>query len=217
MDLAGVNSIDIGARDRSYGKEDLGQEDFMKLLLQELSQQDPLNPMDSKEFTVQLTQFSSLEGITDINDSLNNLLSFQKSMQNATVTNLIGKSVKVGGNSAYLRGTATMSYDMSGSAASTRILISDMSGRVVRSEELGSQTAGASNYIWDGMDDLGNQLSEGPYNFEVEALDTSGNPVEVETRSSGYVTGVDFDDGATYLVLDGDKRVYLSDIRSIVE
>ena len=217
MDISGVSSIDVGASKQIFGKQTLGQEDFMRLLLQELSYQDPLNPMDSKEFTVQLTQFSSLEGINDINGSLGDLLVSQQSMQNTAVTNMIGKTVKVGGSSAYLRGTADMSYDLAGNTSSVKIIIRDATGKVVRSEELGSQSAGARNYLWDGKNDLGNQLNEGFYTFSVEALDLEGKPVQAETRSSGYVTGIDFDDGITYVVLDGNKRVYLSDIKSIEE
>jgi flagellar basal-body rod modification protein FlgD len=68
MNIPGVTTIDPGASKAVYGKDTLGQEDFMRLLLKELSHQDPLNPMDSKEFTVQLTQFSSLEGEHDWKD-----------------------------------------------------------------------------------------------------------------------------------------------------
>ncbi|KPK02680.1 MAG: hypothetical protein AMK71_01445 [Nitrospira bacterium SG8_35_4] len=217
MDISGVNSIDVGASKQIFGKQNLGQEDFMRLLLQELSYQDPLNPMDSKEFTVQLTQFSSLEGINDINGSLSDLLAFQQSMQNTAVTNMIGKTVTVGGSSAYLRGTADMSYDLFDDAAKVKITIRDESGRVVRSDDLSAQSAGMNNYVWDGEDDLGNQLNEGFYTFSVDAFDLGGKPVQAETRSAGYVTGIDFDDGMTYVVLDGTKRVYLSDIKSIKE
>jgi flagellar basal-body rod modification protein FlgD len=110
-----------------------------------------------------------------------------------------------------------MSYELAGEASSSKIIIRDATGKVVRSAELGSQSAGVKNYSWDGKDDLGNQLNEGFYTFSVEALDLNGKPVQAETRSVGYVTGIDFDDGMTYVVLDGHKRVYLSDIRSIEE
>lgn len=217
MDISGVSSIDASASNQVFGKQMLGQEDFMRLLLQELSYQDPLNPMDSKEFTVQLTQFSSLEGINDINNTLSDLLAYQQSMQNTAVTNMIGKTVTVGGSNTYLRGTADMSYDLAGEASSVKIMIRDGSGKVVRSDDLGAQSAGINNYVWDGKNDLGNQLNEGFYTFSVEATDLEGKSVQADTRSSGYVTGIDFDDGITYVVLDGNKRVYLSDIKSIKE
>jgi flagellar basal-body rod modification protein FlgD len=200
-----------------YGKDTLGQEDFMRLLLKELSHQDPLNPMDSKEFTVQLTQFSSLEGIAEINNNLDDLLTYQRSMQNTTVTNMIGKTVEVDGNSTQLNGSAAMSYDLAGDASSVAIQILDNTGKLVRSEALGSQTAGSNYYIWDGKDNLGEQLPDGPYTFEIEALDSQGGFVDVGTNSAGHVTGVQFDDALTYLVLDNARRVNLNDVKSIVE
>ena len=217
MNIPGITNIDFDAKNTATGKQTLGQEDFMNLLLKELSYQDPLNPMDSKEFTVQMTQFSSLEGINDINKNLNNLLAYQQSMQNATVTNMIGKTVTVQGNSSYLNGIAGMSYDLADDAASVKIIISDASGKVVHAEELGSQEAGGNQYLWDGKDNQGNQLPEGYYAFEIQAQDSAGNPVESETNSSGHVTGVAFRDGLTYLVLNGTRQVYLSDIKSIEE
>lgn len=217
MNIPGVTSIDLNARSEGYGKQTLGQDDFMRLLLEELSHQDPLNPMDSKEFTVQMTQFSSLEGINDINRNLNNLLSFQQSMQNATVTNMIGKTVTVDGNSTHLNGMASMNYDLEGDAASVKIIVSDGTGRVVRSEDIGAQTAGGNQFIWDGKDDMGNQLADGSYSFEVEAIDSTGEYVNSSSTSAGYVTGVAFENGLTYLVLDGTRNVYLSEIKSIQE
>ncbi len=215
MDIPGVNSIDVNAANTPVGKKTIGKEDFMNLLLNQLSHQDPLNPMDSKEFTTQLTQFSSLEELTNINNTLGDVLVFQHSMQNATVTNLIGRPVKVSGNRVYLDDTADISYQLGGDAASAKILIHDASGRTIRTENLGPQMAGDRKFLWDGRDDLGNRMSEGGYTFEVEALDSSGNPVETATMSSGNVTGVVFRDGITYLVLDGVRNVSLSDIQSV--
>ncbi len=215
MNIAGINSIDVNAGNTPVGKKTFGKEDFMNLLLNQLSHQDPLNPMDSKEFTMQLTQFSSLEELNNINDTLSDVLAFQHSMQNATVTNLIGKPVKVSGNSVYLDDTADISYQLAGEASSVKILIHDASGRTVRTENAGPQKAGDRNFLWEGRDDLGNRMSEGSYTFEVEALDSSGDPVETATRSSGNVTGVVFRDGLTYLVLDGVRNVSLGDIQSV--
>ncbi len=215
MNISGVNTIDVNARNTPTGKKTLGKEDFMNLLLNQLSHQDPLNPMDSREFTVQLTQFSSLEELNNINDTLSDVLAFQHSMQNAAVTNLIGKQVKVSGSNVYLDGLADISYQLSRDAASVKILIHDPSGRIIRTENIGPQKAGDGNFLWDGRDDTGNRMSEGSYTFEVEALDSSGNPVEVSTMSSGNVTGIVFRDGVTYLVLDKARNVRLSDIQAV--
>lgn len=215
MLIPGVKSIDDNPQNQGYGKQTLDQADFMRILLKELSYQDPTDPMDSKEFTVQLTQFSSLQALENMNGTMEDLLAYQQSMQNATVTNLIGKTVTVSGNSSYLNGTAAMDFDLDADAASVKIIVKDETGKVVRSEDIGAQQSGSRSYVWDGKDDLGNDMPFGNYTFAVEAMDSRGDMVNVKTKSLGTVTNVDFDDGITYLVLDGSKRVHLSDIKSV--
>ncbi len=218
MGIEGVTSFDNNASQAVYGKSaTLGQEDFMNLLLKELSYQDPMNPMDNKEFTAQLTQFSSLESLSNINDSLTEMLASQHSMQNATVANLIGKSVKVDGDTTNLNETADIGYELAGDASTVNVTVRDGEGNVVRFEKLGPNEAGTYNYIWDGEDDLNNQMPNGNYNFEVEAFDGTGEPVETITKSSGKVTNVVFEEGITTLILDNTRKVYLADIKSIGE
>ncbi len=227
MEIDGVKSIDPNPVSQGYGKQTLNQDDFMKLLLEELSHQDPLNPMDSKEFTVQMTQFSTLEGINemtksmagieDINLNLQNLLDYQRSMQNATVTNMIGKTVKMDGSFSHLGETATMNYDLPDDAETVRIIIKDSTGKAVYAEDLGPQASGSNKYSWDGTDSSGEKLAEGTYTFDIEARNASGQMVLAETRSSGYVTGVTYDNGLAYLILDDSTRVDVSDIKSINE
>jgi flagellar basal-body rod modification protein FlgD len=215
MNISSVNSLsDIT---NSVGPKTLGKEDFLKLLLEQLSHQDPLNPMDSTEFTVQLTQFTSLEELNNINSTLNEVLAFQHSMQNAAVANLIGKTVTASGNTIYLKDSADIRYELLEDASSVEISIIDSTGKIVKSEELGSQKAGDQIYLWDGKDNYGNQLPEGTYIFEIEALNGPGDPVNVLTSTSGIVTGVYFEDGTTYLILDGGRNVHLTEIQSIRE
>ena len=218
MGIEGITTFDNNASEAVYGKATtLGQEDFMNLLLKELSYQDPMNPMDNKEFTSQLTQFSSLESLSNINDTLKEVLAYQHSMQNATVANLIGKSVKVDGDTTNLNGTADIGYELAGDAATVNVTVRDGQGSVVRVDKLDAKEAGTYNYIWDGEDNQGNQLPDGNYTFEVEAFDGTGEPVETITKSSGKVTNVVFDEGVTSLILDNTRRVYLADIQSIGE
>lgn len=218
MDISTIGGISSTSTSTSTSTQEagaLGKDDFLNLLLKQLSYQDPLNPMDSAEFTAQLTQFSSLEELTNINTTLNDVLSFQQSMQNASVANLIGKTVTVDGNAAFLSEDAEINYELSAQAASVEITIYDGSGRVVSSKNIGSQEAGEQRYTWDGKDSAGNQLPEGSYTFQVDAVDISGNPVQAVTSGAGTVTEVVFEEGLTYIVLDGGIKVNLSDIKSI--
>jgi len=214
MDISTIGSVSSVSSDAVAGGS-LGKEDFLMLLLEQLSHQDPLNPLDSTEFTAQLSQFSSLEELTNINSTLNDVLAFQQSMQNASVADLVGKTVKVDGNSAYLRETAEIHYELLHDAASVEISVYDNSGRLVHLEKVGTEAAGEQRYLWDGKDNSGNQLPEGSYTFQVEALDISGEPVNTATSASGTVTEVLFEDGLTFIVLNGNTKVNLNDIRSI--
>ncbi len=227
MAIDGVKSYDGNTATQTYGKQNLGQDDFMKLLLEELSHQDPLNPMDSKEFTVQMTQFSTLEGINqmtksmegidDINLNLQDLLAYQQSMQNATVTSMIGKTVKMDGSFSHLGETAAMNYDLPEDAETVRIIVRNSAGEGVYAEDLGPQTSGNNQYTWDGTIASGEKLPEGTYTFDIEARNASGQMVLADTHSSGYVTGVTYDKGLAYLILDNSTRVDVSDVKSINE
>lgn len=213
MEISGVSNV--SSKIQTVAGKTIGKEDFMKLLIKQLSYQDPLNPMDSTQFTSQLTQFSSLEQLSNINSTLNDVLSFQHSMQNASIANLIGRTVSVIGNNTYLDNTADINYQLSRDASSVRISIYDGAGTLIVSREAGSQTEGENSFVWDGKDSLGHQMPAGTYTFEVQAKDPTGNSVAALTNSSGTVTGVDFRDGNTYLVLNGGRNINLSEIQSI--
>ncbi len=214
MDISTIGSLS-NASTNSVGAKALGKQDFLNLLLKQLNYQDPMNPMDSTEFTTQLSQFSSLEELTNINSTLSDVLAFQQSMQNASVANLVGKTVKVEGNTAYLSDKAELNYELSGEASTVEISIYDGSGRLLRNENIGARSEGDQKYTWDGKDSSGNKLPQGAYTFVVEAKDISGNPVPALSISSGTVTEVLFEKGLTYIMLNGSTKINLSDIKSI--
>lgn len=215
MDIQGVTSYDETATNRVYGSKELGREDFLNLLMKELSCQDPLEPMDSKEFIGQITQFTSLEELTGLNDKLGEVLASQRSMQETAMVNMIGKKVKVDGNSTYLADNADVSYDLADKASSVKVFIQDAGGSTVWAGELGPQDAGSYNFIWDGNDLNGNRMPEGAYSFEVSAMDINGKPVVAATKSSGIITGIVYGEEGPSLVLDGSRKIKLDEINSI--
>ena len=214
MEVSGLGSIsDVTAN--TGGKKELGKEDFMTLLLKQLSYQDPLNPMDNAEFTAQLTQFSSLEELNNINSTLADVLAFQQSMQNTAVTNLIDKTVEAEGDSFRLNGSADIAYELSGDASIGELSIYDPAGKMVWTGKSSDQVEGRNIYSWDGRDLNGNQLPDGKYTFDIKATDSAGKEVAATTIESGTVTGISFEDSLTYLTLDNNRKIYLSDIKSI--
>lgn len=193
----------------------LGKEDFLKLLVAQLQHQDPLNPMDSTDFTSQLAQFSSLEQLANISSQMKNLLLYQNSIQNTMAVNLIGKDVTFSGDTINLQGTADISYTVSSDASAVSVSVYDSNGKLVRKINLGKIAAGENSYTWDGKDSDGNKLSDGQYSVKISAVDSSGNTVTASTKSEGTVTGITYDNGVTYLVIDGKTKIQLGDITEI--
>lgn len=193
----------------------LGKDQFLQLLVTQLRNQDPLNPMDSQAFVSQLAQFSSLEQLTNTNTKLESLLTYQSSLQNTLMSGLIGKDVSFSGNSVNLKGTAAISYNPSADAMDLKISIYDSTGKVVREIGLGMQTAGEKSYTWDGKDSNGKVLADGQYTVNINAVDSSGKSVGVSTKARGTVTGITYDGTNTWLVVDNGTKIQLGDVTEI--
>ena len=200
---------------RSSPSKTLGKDDFLKLFVTQLRAQNPLNPMSNTEFTAQLAQFSSLEQLNNISMQLHDLLLYQNSLQNTLSNTLIGRKVKISGNEVYLKDNAEISYALQEDVSKVKISVYSSSGELVKEVNLGQQTSGEKNYVWDGTDNSGNHLPEGHYQIKVEALDDSGTPVNVSTMVYGTVTGITFDNNITYLIVNNTLKIQLNEIKEI--
>src|ERR1700752_2239496 len=149
------------------------QDDFLKLLIAQLQNQDPLQPMDNQQFAVQLATFNSLEQLIDINKSLGALQSTQTQTNQFNATSLIGKEIDSSGNSLSLQtGSSTsVNYQLTGNATKVVVNIMDSNGSLVRQLQFGAQKAGDQQISWDGKDAAGKSVASGNYTFEVNAFD----------------------------------------------
>ena len=185
----------------------LGKDDFLNLLITQLQNQDPLNPTDSFEFTAQLTQFSSLEQLSNVNDNLNDLKNFQASINNSQAVSLIGKTVTANGN--YIRltadGSAECNFKLEDDAALVVANIYDSTGEFVKAIESSGVSAGQNTLFWNGTDKNGNQMPEGSYTFEILAADINGNDVDASTLFTGTVEKVTFENNTSFLIAGGQK------------
>jgi flagellar basal-body rod modification protein FlgD len=192
------------------------QDDFLKLLIAQLQNQDPLNPMDNQEFAAQLATFNSLGQLIDINKKLGTLQNSQAVASQFNAASLIGKEVSSSGNAVSLQsgGTAKIGYQLGANAARVVVSIYNAGGEPVRQIEGGAQIAGEKTIAWDGKDNSGRNLASGPYNFEINAFDLNGKKVAATGRLQGTVTGVVLDGSEPVLEL-GELKVPLSRVTSV--
>ncbi len=199
-------SLGTGGGGRS---ETLGKDDFLQLLVTQLTNQNPLSPVQDQEFVAQLAQFSSLEQLEYLNATMTSSLVLDQAVNNSLATNLIGKEVLVEGKRTELGGEGSAAWQVAlGGEASVKAVIRDGTGAIVRTLELGKKGAGVHDVAWDGMNDSGERAAEGAYDLEVVATDATGNKVASATRVRALVTGVRFVDGTGYLIL-GDVSLPL--------
>lgn len=209
--MSTVTGINSGTTASSQvTKSVMGKDDFLKMLLAQLKHQDPLNPVDSKDFAAQLAQFSSLEQLQNINTQLSSLGSSISLMTNGQLANIIGNEVSAAGNTINVKGSSnTIYYNLPNDIGSGTIKIYDSTGNLVKTLTLGSQKAGINSTTWDSS-----KLTSGTYTYEVSASDGNGNNVSVSALTTGTVTGVTFKNGLPYVTVNG-KDIAFSDVVSI--
>jgi len=198
----------------------LGKEDFLRILVTQLRNQDPINPVNSENFATQLAQFSSLEQLQNINDSLGQGIEsdmlLNQAINNTMATTLIGQTVRAAGNVvAVSEGKgADINFSLGAAAKKVTIEIRDANGSLVKTVELEQKVAGDQKFEWDGKDSSGNQVAEGKYQFSVQAEDVDGNAIPSQEFIVGEITGIRYQDGGAILVL-GNLNVSLGSVIQI--
>jgi len=192
------------------------QDRFMKLLITQMKNQDPMNPLDNAQVTSQLAQLSTVSGIDKLNATMGTLKDSFQSGQALQATALIGHGVLVPGNTTSLTdGKAVLGMDLPGAADTVTVTIRDASGASVRKIELGAQAAGTLPVAWDGKTDRGTTAANGQYSFDVKAT-SAGAAVKTTTLTFDQVGSVSTGAGGTKLNLTGGNSVALADVREII-
>jgi len=198
----------------SLKQPDLGKNDFLNLLVTQLKNQDPLKPMDSSSFVAELAQFSQLE------QSANQVSLLQKSLDAQSVSlqysllPLVGREVRIEGAVIQLGDApATLDYNLGQDATSVSLSIQDASNKVIRTERLGAQDAGAQQLVWDGKDQNGVTMQPGTYTYAITARDAQNQAVPVTATSRLTVSGIRLEDGQPKLAV-GDLTI---DPGSVIE
>lgn len=193
-------------------------ETFLALLTSQLKNQDPLSPVDSNQFTAQLTQMAGVEQQLLTNDLLKGLLAAQGGGGLAGAATYIGKEATAAWSATKLTdGEATWSYELAANAASARLEVLDGSGNVVWSGDAPDRTTGVHDFTWDGEATTGNDGQDGQvYSLRVVARDAAGGAVDSQVLTRGRITGVEMYDGVPYLTV-GNSILPLSTVIALEE
>ncbi|MGF1641964.1 MAG: flagellar hook assembly protein FlgD [Rhodospirillales bacterium] len=214
--ISGSPPVAIGqaSTDRHKLEDDLNR--FLNLLVTQLRNQDPLDPLDANEFTSQLVQFASVEQQIYQNANLEKLVAGQQNAQIAAVVGYLGTTVEATGNSVPLEnGRATLNYTLDQAAQETIIAVKDATGRVLFVKS-GETAAGRHTFSWDGRDPEGRPMPDGAYTVAISASRADGSAVAVSSTLVGRVTAASVDNGSVVLSL-GAVDVPIATVRRIEE
>jgi len=194
----------------------MNKDDFLKLFVTQLQNQDPLNPQDGTQFIGQLAQLTQVEQAYNTNTNLQSMLNQGSNSATLAAITLIGKQVEAPGSQVDLKsGTpATINFTLEKSADQVTVSVLDAAGAVVKTLSAGAKGAGTGNVSWDGTDNAGAQLASGAYSFSVSAKDASGNAVAGMGLVRGKVDGVDMSGAAPVLSI-GSLKLNLTDVTSV--
>jgi len=193
-------------------------ETFLSLLTAQLKNQDPLSPVDSNQFTAQLTQMAGVEQQLLTNDLLTSLLAGQQTGGLAGAANYIGKEATAAWSATRLtEGEATWSYELAGDATDVKLQVLDGTGKVVWEGAADDRTTGLHDFTWDGQTSAGGQLEDGGvYTLKVTATNGSGAAIDSQVLMRGRITGVELYDGEPYLTV-GNSILPLSSVIALEE
>ncbi|WP_408097886.1 flagellar hook assembly protein FlgD [Peredibacter sp. HCB2-198] len=194
----------------------MGKDEFMKLLTFQLQNQDPMNPMDQSKFTGELAQFSQLEQLTNLNKKFDEGNKNQGIQDKFYAASFIGKKVVTNGSSINLKNSGDpgdVLFKLDGDSAKVMVRILDEKNNVMGEIWKDGMSSGSHQVTWDGVALDGSPAVKGTYRAQVKAWDHMGNEVGTRTEATGTVQSVTFDEGEPVLTVNGQK-VFLRDVKS---
>ena len=186
---------------------------FLSLLTTQLRNQNPLDPLDTNQFTQQLVQFAGVEQQLKTNDTLTSLLVSSQTATASSALGLVGRTITADGDTSKLEDGKAVWNLNSAKDATGKVTVRDSSGAVVFTGDI-SLKEGDQTYEWDGKKTDGSKAPEGLYTLSIEAKDVDGNAVNITSEVSGVVDGVDLSTGQAILLI-GDLRIPLGALKAV--
>jgi len=196
----------------------LGKDEFLKLLMAQISNQDPGNPQDGSAYVAQLATFTQVELLSNASARLDQLLLAQASSNQTLSASIIGRDVRFRSDTVALgsESTVPLQAQLKGDAANVTWTITDADGKVVRTLRSPDQKTGAVVVEWDGRDDSGKRLAGGQYSVRVAADNGEMEKVDVTSEGSGRVSGISYENGYAELLV-GSRRLTMSSVLELHE
>lgn len=220
MDAIAPSTLDqyqFTNRPKPETSDELGQDEFLKLMIAQVKHQDPMKPMENGEFIGELAQFSTVSGIEQMQKALEDLAGAYGASQTLQASQLVGREVLVETDAATLQegGTVDGRLELEAGSGSVSMTVTDASGQQVRKLSLGELSAGRHDFQWDGLDNKGNAMPAGTYTLAIEA--SSGEEsVAVPAMLARQIDSVEFGAGGNVLLNTGDgESLSLADVKQI--
>jgi flagellar basal-body rod modification protein FlgD len=220
VDNSVLESLGLSKKPKTTASNtEMGQDAFLKLVIAQLQNQDPMKPMENGEFLSQLAQFKSVTGIDDLRKSVDSMASSFQSNQALQASSLVGRWVMVASDTGHLWQDAGMggAVEVPSSASQVLVSIKDSSGQVIKQIDLGRQEKGTVDFHWDGLD--GNGQAYAPGDYDIEATANIGGEYEaIITNTVVPVDSVIMGKAGTDLTVNtvGLGRIKLSDVKQIM-
>lgn len=213
------NYVDPAKKMRTVGNDKLDKDAFFKLMLAQMKNQDPTNPLKSHEMAAQLASFSSLEQMQNMNTTLTELKNGQKPSEQFQVLQLLGKAV-AGDSSKVSRMKGDKSHEfvfnLPMPAKEVDIRVKNSDGEVIKSYKLNSLKQGENRLPWNGQNENGNTVPEGDYQFFIDAKNDQGQKLAIKTEFEGTISGVNYSPEGPVLMI-GNQTIRLKDVKKIVD
>lgn len=217
--LQGINLSDIGLNTPLKAEKDKSEKnEFLQLFVTQLRNQNPLEPRDGAEYLGQLAQFSTLEGIRNMETAFNKIANSLNSNQALQASSLVGKNVDVKtDNGLYIQGNSVKgSIDVPPYASSVQMEIRNAQGEVIKTVKMDAAQKGDVGFVWDGLDDSGNPQPSGVYQFIAKA-NVHGQETNIDTYLSANVDSVTINKNGQPVTLNvsGYGKISMDDIKTI--
>jgi flagellar basal-body rod modification protein FlgD len=200
-------------------KKTLGKDDFLRIMITQMKNQDPTNPFKAEEMATQMAQFASVEQLQNMNQSMSKMANANQPLERLAMTGLIGKTITIDRERfahASDNETSSLAFALERPAKETKLKIISEQGETILEKDLGPQKAGEQTFVWDGAKTNGQATKPGNFIFKIEAVDAGGRAIPMQTKGQAKVVGVAFDGPEGVLLVGNPNSPQKITMRNVI-